>query len=188
VLEFRLLGPLEVRDGERVIELPRHKQRALLAALALRPGRVVSKDELLEDLWGAHPPPRAESSLQNLLSQLRRALGPEHVVTRAPGYLLRVEPEQVAWLEERCDAVNETLEPLRSFVLNGGTPLGAQLHLARTVARRAEREIVALAAQEQVSGAALAYVNRLSDLLFILARAANPPGSEVLWVPGGDRA
>ena len=100
---------------------------------------------------------------------------------------LRVEPAQVAWLEERCDAVNETLEPLRSFVLAGGTPLAAHLHLARTVARRAEREIVALAADEQVSEAALAYVNRLSDLLFILARAANPPGSEVLWVPGGQR-
>ncbi len=100
---------------------------------------------------------------------------------------LRVDPDQVTWLEERCDDVNETLEPLRSFVLAGGSPLAAQLHLARTVARRAEREIVALAADEQVSEAALAYVNRLSDLLFILARAANPPGTEVLWVPGGQR-
>ncbi len=99
---------------------------------------------------------------------------------------LRITPEQVAWLEQRCDEVNEGLEPLRSFVLAGGTPAAAQLHLARTVARRAERLIVALAAREHVNPQALAYVNRLSDLLFILARAANPPGHEVLWVPGGE--
>ena len=98
---------------------------------------------------------------------------------------LRVTADQVAWLELRCDEVNEGLEPLRSFVLAGGTPAAAQLHLARTVTRRAERLIVGLAAREQVNPQALAYVNRLSDLLFILARAANPPGHEVLWVPGG---
>jgi cob(I)alamin adenosyltransferase len=100
---------------------------------------------------------------------------------------LRITAEQVAWLEERCDEVNDALEPLRSFVLSGGTPAAAQLHLARTVARRAERVIVLLAAREEINPQALAYVNRLSDLLFILARAANPPGSEVLWVPGGER-
>jgi cob(I)alamin adenosyltransferase len=98
---------------------------------------------------------------------------------------LRVTPEQVAWLEQRCDEVNDRLEPLRSFVLAGGTPAAAQLHLARTVTRRAERLIVGLAAREPVNPQALAYINRLSDLLFILARAANPPGHEVLWVPGG---
>jgi cob(I)alamin adenosyltransferase len=98
---------------------------------------------------------------------------------------LRVTAEQVTWLEERCDEVNERLEPLRSFVLAGGTPAAAELHLARTVARRAERAIVGLAAHEPVNPQALAYVNRLSDLLFILARAANPAGREVLWVPGG---
>jgi cob(I)alamin adenosyltransferase len=100
---------------------------------------------------------------------------------------LRVEAEQVAWLEARCDEVNEGLPPLTSFILPGGTALAAQLHVARTVCRRAEREIVALAAAEPVNPAALAYVNRLSDLLFILARAANPAGSEPLWVPGGSR-
>jgi cob(I)alamin adenosyltransferase len=101
---------------------------------------------------------------------------------------LRITAEQVAWLEERCDDVNAQLEPLRSFVLSGGTPAAAQLHLARTVARRAERVIVRLAAREAVNPQALAYINRLSDLLFILARAANPAGGEVLWVPGGERA
>jgi cob(I)alamin adenosyltransferase len=101
---------------------------------------------------------------------------------------LRMRPEQVAWLEQRCDEVNETLPPLTSFVLAGGTPGAALLHLARTVCRRAERETVALAASESVGADALQYLNRLSDLLFLLARAANPPGAEVLWVPGGERS
>jgi cob(I)alamin adenosyltransferase len=101
---------------------------------------------------------------------------------------LRIAPEQVAWLEGRCDEVNETLPPLTSFVLSGGTPGAAALHLARTVCRRAERETVALAASETVGSDALQYLNRLSDLLFLLARAANPPGGEVLWVPGGARS
>jgi cob(I)alamin adenosyltransferase len=100
---------------------------------------------------------------------------------------LRVSPEQVAWLEQRCDELNETLPPLTSFVLAGGSAAAATLHLARTVCRRAERETVALAAAEAVGAAALQYLNRLSDLLFLLARAANPPGAEVLWVPGGER-
>jgi cob(I)alamin adenosyltransferase len=101
---------------------------------------------------------------------------------------LRVEPSQVEWLEARCDEVNEGLPPLTSFILPGGTPLAAQLHVARTVCRRAERDIVALAAEEPLNPVARAYVNRLSDLLFILARAANPPGSEPLWVPGESRS
>jgi cob(I)alamin adenosyltransferase len=100
---------------------------------------------------------------------------------------LRIEAEQVSWLEERCDEINDRLEPLRSFVLSGGTPAAAQLHLCRTVARRAERELVRLAARATINPQALAYINRLSDLLFILARAANPPDGEVLWVPGGSR-
>jgi cob(I)alamin adenosyltransferase len=100
---------------------------------------------------------------------------------------LRVDPGQVTWLEERCDEVNEALAPLTSFVLPGGTPLAARLHVARTVCRRAERAMVTLAAEAEVNPVALAYVNRLSDLLFILARAANPPGAEPLWVPGASR-
>jgi cob(I)alamin adenosyltransferase len=100
---------------------------------------------------------------------------------------LRISSEQVAWLEQRCDELNEGLPPLTSFVLAGGTPAAAVLHLARTVCRRAEREAVALAAAESVGSTALQYLNRLSDLLFLLARAANPPGEEVLWVPGGER-
>jgi cob(I)alamin adenosyltransferase len=102
---------------------------------------------------------------------------------------LRVEPVQVERLEELCDLVNAGLEPLRSFVLPGGTEVAARLHVARTVCRRAERQAVALAGSALVNPAALAYLNRLSDLLFILARAANAAAgqAEPLWNPGGSR-
>jgi cob(I)alamin adenosyltransferase len=96
----------------------------------------------------------------------------------------RITAEQVEHLEKLCDAVNENLEPLRSFVLPGGTEPAALLHLARTVCRRAERVTVALAAEADVNPEALAYLNRLSDLLFILARAANAGHDEPLWQPG----
>jgi cob(I)alamin adenosyltransferase len=97
---------------------------------------------------------------------------------------LRVAPEQVDRLEELCDRVNADLPPLRSFVLPGGSEAAAVLHLARTVCRRAERLVVALDVSERVNPAALAYLNRLSDLLFVLARAANAGGPEPLWKPG----
>jgi cob(I)alamin adenosyltransferase len=98
---------------------------------------------------------------------------------------LRVTTEQVERLEELCDLVNERLEPLKSFVLPGGTEAAARLHVARAVCRRAERLAVALGAEHGVNPAALAYLNRLSDLLFILARAANAGSPEPLWRPGG---
>jgi cob(I)alamin adenosyltransferase len=98
---------------------------------------------------------------------------------------LRVTSEQVGRLEELCDLVNERLEPLRSFILPGGTEASARLHVARAVCRRAERLAVALAAEHGVNPAALSYLNRLSDLLFILARAANAGSREPLWRPGG---
>jgi cob(I)alamin adenosyltransferase len=94
---------------------------------------------------------------------------------------LRVLPTQTEWLEQRCDEVNATLEPLRSFVLPGGTPAAAHLHVARTVCRRAER--LAVACGEDISAEVVRYLNRLSDLLFILARGANG-GDEPLWQPG----
>ena len=101
---------------------------------------------------------------------------------------LRVVPEQVAWLEERIDEVNGELPPLTSFVVPGGTPLSAHLHVARTVCRRAERDVCSLAAQEPVTPEVIAYLNRLSDLLFVLARAANGEGGETTWVPGAGRS
>ncbi|MFM9124849.1 MAG: cob(I)yrinic acid a,c-diamide adenosyltransferase [Actinomycetota bacterium] len=100
---------------------------------------------------------------------------------------LRVSPEQVAWLEQRIDEVNGALPPLTSFVVPGGMPLAAHLHVARTICRRAERDVVALSAQEPVTPEVIAYLNRLSDLLFVLARAANEGGGEALWSPGAGR-
>jgi cob(I)alamin adenosyltransferase len=94
---------------------------------------------------------------------------------------LRALPAQTEWLEARCDEVNATLAPLKSFVLPGGTPTAAQLHVARTVCRRAER--LAVAAGDDISREVVRYLNRLSDLLFILARGANGP-DEPLWEPG----
>jgi cob(I)alamin adenosyltransferase len=96
---------------------------------------------------------------------------------------LRVTETQTAWLEERCDEVNATLEPLHSFLLPGGSPAGAQLHACRTVCRRAERRALEV---EDASPEVVRYLNRLSDLLFILARAASP-GVERLWQPGEGR-
>ena len=101
---------------------------------------------------------------------------------------LRIAPAQVARLEAEIDAMTAQLAPLTSFILPGGTPLAAHLHLARAIARRAEREIAALAAAEPVNPAALQYANRLSDHLFVMARVANDGGkSDVLWVPGENR-
>ena len=101
---------------------------------------------------------------------------------------LRVDPSQVQRLERWCDEINDQLPDLTSFVLPAGTPGAAALHHARTVCRRAERSAVALADAEPVTREVLAYLNRLSDLLFILARAANrEAGGDVLWVPGESR-
>jgi len=100
---------------------------------------------------------------------------------RSTGERLRVAAEQTAWLEQCCDEVNDSLAPLKSFVLPGGTPVAAQLHVCRTVCRRAER--LAVACGDGVNPEVVRYLNRLSDLLFILSRAANA-GQEPLWEPG----
>jgi cob(I)alamin adenosyltransferase len=101
---------------------------------------------------------------------------------------LRVVATQVAALEGEIDACTAALEPLTSFVLPGGTAASAGLHLARTVVRRAERAVAALAAAEPVNPEVLRYLNRLSDLLFVLARRLNDCGrADVLWVPGAHR-
>jgi cob(I)alamin adenosyltransferase len=101
---------------------------------------------------------------------------------------LRVTAAQVVALERAIDRTNEMLQPLTSFVLPGGSPASAHLHLARAIVRRAERDIAELAASEPVNPEALKYVNRLSDLLFVLARHANEGGAkDVLWRPGLSR-
>jgi cob(I)alamin adenosyltransferase len=99
---------------------------------------------------------------------------------------LRLAPEQTAWLEAACDEVNPTLPDLKSFVLPGGTPAAAQLHVCRTVCRRAERRTLVV---EDANPEVVRYLNRLSDLLFILSRGANhaTTGSEPLWQPGSSQ-
>ncbi len=98
---------------------------------------------------------------------------------------LRVQPTQVARLEREIDEINQGLAPLKSFVLRGGGRYAAHLHLACTVTRRAERAATALAAAEPVTPEVVSYLNRLSDLLFVMARQANDGGrSDVLWQPG----
>ena len=105
-----------------------------------------------------------------------------------PGEMvLRIVPSQVAWLEARIDAANEILPPLTSFILPGGNEGAARVHVARAAVRRAERAMVAAAAGEPVNPAALAYINRLSDYLFVLARAMNGAAGDILWVPGAAR-
>jgi cob(I)alamin adenosyltransferase len=103
---------------------------------------------------------------------------------------LRITTAQVKRLEDEIDAMNETLDPLRSFVLPGGTPAAAALHVARTVCRRAERHMAELASlpDEPVGDAAMRYINRLSDYLFVASRYLNARAKgDVLWVPGANR-
>jgi len=100
--------------------------------------------------------------------------------------VLRVVASQVDWLEGAIDALNEGLPPLTSFILPGGSEAAARIHIARAAVRRAERNAVALASTEPVNPQALAYLNRLSDYLFVLARATNA-GEDPLWVPGASR-
>ncbi len=101
---------------------------------------------------------------------------------------LRIQPTQVQRLEDEIDGMNAMLAPLSSFVLPGGTPTAAALHLARTVVRRAERLTVQLSVDTRVSETAVQYLNRLSDHLFVLARYVNDQGKgDVLWVPGANR-
>lgn len=129
---------------------------------------------------------RIQNDLFDLGADLAR---PDMAQDAEAGYTpLRMSQNQVDWLESEIDKVNKILEPLRSFVLPGGSPLAAALHLCRTVSRRAERLAVELAAQEDVNPAAVKYLNRLSDWFFVAARMANDSGrADVLWVPGANR-
>jgi cob(I)alamin adenosyltransferase len=102
--------------------------------------------------------------------------------------VLRIVPTQAEWIEGQIDTLNERLEPLTSFVLPGGSEAAARIHVARATTRAAERAMVALAAEVPINRAALAYINRLSDLLFVLARVANDDGrADVKWIPGANR-
>lgn len=121
--------------------------------------------------------------VQNDLFDLGADLATPGEVSWTP---VRIVAAQVTALERALDRYNDDLQPLTSFILPAGGALSAHLHLARTIARRAERDVVTLNAVEPVNPEALAYLNRLSDLLFVLARHANDQGrADVLWVPGG---
>lgn len=127
--------------------------------------------------------------IQNELFDLGADLSTPARPDEAAGAMLRILDSQVERLEREIDIMNDALPDLKSFVLPGGTPAAAALHLARTLCRRAEREAVRLIeAGEQVSGPALRYLNRLSDFLFVAARWANGRGeAEVFWVSGATR-
>ena len=129
----------------------------------------------------------ALARIQNDLFDLGADLSVPLEGAKAEGRL-RIAGSQVERLEREIDAMNEKLAPLTSFILPGGTALAAHLHMARTICRRAEAAMVALDAEEKLNLHALRYLNRLSDQLFVMARAANDGGmGDVLWVPGENR-
>jgi cob(I)alamin adenosyltransferase len=128
-------------------------------------------------------------SIQNDLFDVGADLCVPPSEAEKPAERLRVRPGQAERLEHAIDLLNAGLKPLASFVLPGGTPAAAWCHLARTVCRRAERDVVTLARTEPVNPQVVIYLNRLSDLLFVLARVYNNQGQDdVLWVPGKNQA
>jgi cob(I)alamin adenosyltransferase len=172
-------GTTGLVDGSRV---PKHAARmAAIGAVdeansALGLALVVLDGEAAADL----------RRLQNDLFDLGADLATPGEDFAPSAMALRIVPAQAEWLEARIDALNESLEPLRSFILPGGSEAAARVHVARAASRRAERAMTALAAEEPVNPAALVFVNRLSDYLFVLARTLNPQG-DVLWQPGASR-
>ena len=132
------------------------------------------------------PEPELLRSIQNDLFDVGADLCVPAAAGEAPGKRLRITPALAENLEKTIDRHNENLEPLRSFILPGGIAAAAHLHVARTVCRRAERSVVALMKAETINPHVLIYLNRLSDLLFVLARVANQNGKrDILWKPGG---
>ena len=172
-------GETGLGDGTRVA-----KDHPRVAAY----GSVDELNAVLGMILTQHPD-FAETPLLRLIQNDLFDVGADLCVPQAadeePGKSLRVRPEQAARLEAVIDRLNEALSPLTSFILPGGSPVAAWCHLARTICRRAEREVVTLAHTETINPQVVIYINRLSDLLFVLARACNDNGkADVLWVPG----
>ena len=162
---------------------------------ARRPSAFGEVDELNSVLGLARLHCKNGADMAGMDAQLARIqndlfdLGADLATAEETAPALRITTDQVTRLEQEIDAVNANLQPLTSFILPGGTELAAWLHLGRTVARRAERQMTELAVEEPVNEAAMQYINRVSDLLFVLARHANGDGkSDVLWVPGDNQA
>ena len=174
-------GETSLADGSRV---PKHDLR--VAAYG-----TVDEANATIGLARLHISGEADAMLariQNDLFDLGADLSTPEDGRRGPG-ALRIVAAQVERLEREIDAMNVDLAPLNSFVLPGGTAAAAHLHLARTIVRRAEREMTALATREKVNPVAIKYVNRLSDHLFVLARVLNGNGAkDVLWQPGATRS
>lgn len=176
-------GQTALSDGTRVAK---HSLRVAAYGTvdetnaALGMARLHAPDEMAAALA------RIQNDLFDLGADLSR---PDMERDAEAGYaVLRMVPAQTGRLESEIDAMNARLEPLRSFVLPGGSALAAHLHLCRTVSRRAERLAVELAASDSVNPAALTYLNRLSDWFFVAARIANDEGrADVLWIPGANR-
>ena len=169
-------GETSLGDGSRVSKLDS------------RIGAFGTVDELNAQLGltlAGELPERFRPWLERIQNQLFD-VGADLSVPFAVGDRLRVTQEAVDELERLCDDVNADLPELRSFVLPGGSEAAARLHVARTVCRRAERDALVADREHGVNPLVLRYLNRLSDLLFILARAANTGESEPLWKPGGD--
>jgi cob(I)alamin adenosyltransferase len=179
-------GLTALGTGERV---PKHSARIAAYGTVDETNACVGMARI--HLGGAHPDVDAIlGRIQNDLFDLGADLTVPEGGQKRPGEPLRIIDAQVKRLEDEIDKLNAELKPLRSFVLPGGSPAAAALHVARTVCRRAERCMVELAAQqgEHVSAPALKYINRLSDLLFVASRYVNDRGQgDVLWVPGQNR-
>jgi cob(I)alamin adenosyltransferase len=173
-------GETSLGDGSRV---PKH-------ALRVAAYGTVDEANAVLGLARLHTEGDADGMLariQNELFDLGADLATPEDGRRGPG-ALRIVASQVERLEHEIDRLNESLKPLESFILPGGTPGGAYLHLGRTVVRRAERLVVELAAAEPVNPQAVKYLNRLSDHLFVLSRHVNGQGAlDVLWQPGATR-
>jgi DNA-binding SARP family transcriptional activator len=188
-MDFRILGPLEVWDRGRPIELRRPKHRALLAALLLRAGQAVSVDQLLDDLWGEQPPPTAKGSLQNTVSALRKVLGNALLRTEAPGYLLDIERERVdlfrfeRLLEEARDATSaeERIERLRgALALWRGPPLADLAFEPFVLLEAPHIEELRIAAREELIEARLALGHELELIPELEALVAKHPFNERL--------
>jgi cob(I)alamin adenosyltransferase len=169
-------GETSLGDGSRVSKLdPRVSAYGAVDELNSQIGLVLALDELNPGL--REPLERIQNDLLDLGADLSVPFGPQ-------SERLRVTQAQVDDLERLCDRHNEALPELKSFVLPGGSEPAARLHLARTVCRRAELAALAAAEQTAIDPLVPVYLNRLSDLLFILARTANADGAEPLWQPG----
>jgi cob(I)alamin adenosyltransferase len=175
-------GQTSLGDGKRV---PKHDLRVASYGTVDEVNSVIGLARL--STADKHEIDAMLSRIQNDLFDLGADLcTPEQENPQYPP--LRIIDAQVDRLEREIDAMNAELAPLKSFVLPGGTPAAAHLHLARTVSRRAERLMTKLAEHEQVGAPALKYINRLSDHLFVLSRYVNDKGAlDVLWVPGANR-